>query len=389
MRFIRQSYLPIVSLLSSAAFAEEPAPSVSFSPIAEVRPRAEVRAILDGSEALMLVNQRTRLGGTISAGDRVALDVVLQDVRVWGEEADTMKDFSAGGMDLYVGALRWNPIDPVRFTVGRQVIAFHEERLVGGVDWAPQGRRFDALRANLGQGAFSADLVGAVIFEPDTLLYPEDAVVGMVRTGWSPRPAVVVDALYIVDIDDVVERVRHTTGAYAKMGNDVFSARFEGYYQAGELADSVIAAHLLGVSASYSPESPLAPKLTLWFDRVSGDENLADTTVGGFDTLFQAGHKFYGRLDLFYANPSDPTGRGLHDVAAKFQLAPAKGSQLNVDTHVMFAAAGKDGHLGEEVDIWWTQGFGKHLKFVAGAAAFVPQEGDASLLGWLEMGAKY
>ena len=84
-------------LLVPAAFAEDPAPPVEFVPIAEVRPRGEVRATLDGeSDPLLSVNQRVRLGGRVSAGKKVAVEIVLEDTRLWGEELDTLKDYSAG-----------------------------------------------------------------------------------------------------------------------------------------------------------------------------------------------------------------------------------------------------------------------------------------------------
>lgn len=388
-------FAPQISLLLPALFGATPAfagdaePAVQLTPIAEIRPRAEFRATLDGSDPLTSVNQRARVGGRLSAGDRVAVEVVVQDVRVWGEESDTLKDYSADGLDLHIGAIRWTPVDPVTFVVGRQGIAFHEERLVGSVEWAAQGRHFDAFRMTTTKGALSIDVVGAVLLEPDTLLYPDDAVVGMVRAGWSPRPAIVIDGLYVADADDATARERHTVGTYLRAGNDAFSARLEGYLQAGTVGESTIGAHLLGASFTYSPSGAVAPKLTLWFDRISGDEDLSDTTVAGFDTLFQTGHKFYGRMDLFFARPADSTGRGLHDVAAKFQLAPGKNTQLNLDVHAMLAAAGDDGHLGEEIDAWWTQSFGKHLRLVAGVGTFFPADADPSLFTWLELGARY
>ena len=381
--------LTLGATLPPLAFASEPVGDVVFTPTAEVRPRGEARATLDGSDALLSVNQRTRLGGTFSADSRISAEVVFQDVRLWGEELDTLKDYSAAGIDLHVGALRWNPVDPVTLVVGRQVIAFHEERIVGGVEWAPQGRHFDAVRLTLERGPLSADVVGTVLFEPDSLVVPTNAAAGMLRAGWSPRPAFLIDALYLVDVDDGTDRTRHTVGAFSKAGTEVFALRLEGYYQAGEAGTLSLASHMVGISASYSPKVALEPKLTLWFDRLSGDDDLADGTLTGFEPTWQTGHKYYGRMDLFFATPVDATGRGLHDAAVKFQAAPAKGAQVNLDVHAMLAAAGDDGHLGEEVDLWWTQSVGKHFKVVAGAAAFIPTEGDISTFGWLELGAKY
>ncbi|MFZ5476707.1 MAG: alginate export family protein [Myxococcota bacterium] len=376
-------------LLVPVALAEEDAP-VRLVPVAEVRPRAEVRATLDGSDPAMGVNQRTRLGGVVSVGPNVAAEVVLQDVRVWGEEAHTLTDYSAGGVDVHAAAVRWTPSKAFGLTVGRQGLAFHEERLVGQVDWAPQGRHFDAARVSLAHDALSADVAGAVLAEPDTGLWPDDAFAIVARGGWSPRPAVVADALYVYDADEAIGRVRHTGGLYAKGGGELFSGRVEGYFQGGTVGSGAIAAHMIGVSGTLTPKSKLQPKITLWFDRLSGDADLADTDVTTFDTLFQTGHKFYGRMDLFYPTPADATGRGLHDAALKLQAAPVADGQVNLDVHVFLAAAGTDGHLGEEVDLWWTQTYGKHLRLVAGAAAFLPGDGsDPSTFGWLELGARY
>lgn len=381
--------------LVPAALADDPPPAVEFVPIAEVRPRGEVRATLDGtSDPLLSVNQRTRLGGRLSAGKKVAVEIVVEDTRLWGEELDTLKDYSAGGFDIHTGALIWKPADSVGITLGRQQISFQEERLVGAVEWTPQGRHFDAARLSLTTGALSADLVGAVVLEPDALLSTEGADTLMFRGGWSPKPAIVVDALYVYDSDDhngATERHRHTAGLYAKAGNGLISGRVEGYGQFGSNGKSSYGTHMVGAAATFSPKSTLEPKITLWFDRLSGDDDLADDRLTTFEPLYQTGHKFYGRMDLFYATPADDaSGRGLHDAALKLEMAPMKTSKVNLDAHLMMKAAGQDPMLGEEVDLWWTQTYGPRLKMVAGAATFLPAGGgDPLTFGWLEIGAKY
>jgi hypothetical protein len=148
---------------------------------------------------------------------------------------------------------------------------------------------------------------------------------------------------------------------------------------------------MVGVSATVAPKATVEPRITLWFDRLSGDTDLTDSTLSTFVPVYQTGHKFYGRMDLFYATPADDaSGRGLHDAALKLELAPLKTSKVNLDAHLMMKAAGDDPMLGEEFDLWWTQTYGPHLKMVAGAATFLPSAGgDPQTFGWLEIGAKY
>jgi hypothetical protein len=42
-----------------------------------------------------------------------------------------------------------------------------------------------------------------------------------------------------------------------------------------------------------------SPTITLWYDRLTGndDDNITNAEYGGFDTLFDTGHKFYGFMD--------------------------------------------------------------------------------------------
>ncbi|HHO49785.1 MAG TPA: hypothetical protein ENK18_02680, partial [Deltaproteobacteria bacterium] len=90
-------------------------------PIAQVRPRIEAHTGRDGAEggAVAAVTQRVRLGAEISTG-AIGVTVAMQDVRIWGEETNTLFDFSADQLDLHLGSLSWTSAGGDRIVVGRQ-----------------------------------------------------------------------------------------------------------------------------------------------------------------------------------------------------------------------------------------------------------------------------
>ena len=61
---------------------------------------------------------------------------------------------------------------------------------------------------------------------------------------------------------------------------------------------------------------------------MASDLLVGDT--GGFNTLFDTGHKFYGYMDFFLAGVQPG---GLHDVAVKFKVQPAAKTTLKLDVH--------------------------------------------------------
>ncbi|MCA9540893.1 MAG: hypothetical protein KC620_18460, partial [Myxococcales bacterium] len=97
----------LVSLTSSALAA----PAViglsddwSLAVDAQIRPRLIVDSGRDFIDDKLIqreyVTQRSRLGVTLNKADGPSLTVRVQDVRIWGEEANTL-DFSASGLDLH------------------------------------------------------------------------------------------------------------------------------------------------------------------------------------------------------------------------------------------------------------------------------------------------
>jgi hypothetical protein len=354
-------------------------------PEAEVRPRGEAhtgrdRDLDEGNDAL--ISQRTRIGVGFDAG-RVGARVLVQDVRVWGTETDTL-DFNAEGLDFHVGTLSI-ATDDVSLTLGRQEIPIHEHRLIGNVDWLQQARSFDAARFSWKVGEANGDLVGGLLREGDAFLEAEDGDLVIARAGWFREPAQ-VDLLGIWDHQGAADLDRGTFGVYAKGATGVLSGRLEAYGQVGQSGDADIRAAMVGVRGTVAPGSN---EITLWYDFLSGDEAPSSGPVTAFSTLYATNHKFYGLIDIVAFQVGGPAdGSGLHDLALKLATKPEGLPEAHLDLHA-FASAAPSETIGFEPDLWLVWPLGPALTMSGGGSVFVPSgDGDPDLWCWLQLEAK-
>jgi hypothetical protein len=384
-----------------ASLAADAAPD--FTPMIQVRPRVEANSGKDGAAEegnMMAVSQRTRLGAKAKFGDLKAT-VVFQDVRLWGMESHTLTDFSADFVDAHIAKIVWKPAKEVAFTFGRQEFSVHEQRLIAAANWTQQGRAFDGARIWLGSGGISADLAGYLMNEGD-LIHPDakDDGLMVLRAGYGDRDAgATADVVAIVEMlgdqrqAGTIEIKRQTLGAYAKGKTGILSGRVEAYYQLGDVGDGAasIGAYMAGLSATVAPEASVKPTITLWYDHLSGDDNVADNEVKAFNTLYGANHKFYGLMDMAaFTTGAMVDGRGLQDIAIKLGLRPIDGLTTHLDIHQLMPAdtQGGDSAIAQEADLWVSYKISKHLKVSGGTAAWMPaDDSDMDFWSWLMLDA--
>lgn len=340
---------------------------VEFTPEVQVRPRYEVRWADLSAPAIHAVSQRSRLGATADRG-ALSARVVVQDVRLWGEEANTLKDFTADAVDVHIATLEWAPANTTLVTVGRQELALHEHRLIGSVDWTQQGRSFDGGRVQWASEDLHAQGAALVLAEGDSATWPanETAFLGVASAGWKT-----VDAVYIVE-DRGSASLRQTAGVYAAGASGIVSGRIEAY---GQLSDQP-AAGLVGVRGTVAPEASVKPKITLWWDSLSPR----------FNTLYATNHKFYGLADVAVFQRGDAT-TGLHNGALKVALSPTDSTTVKLDGHAFLAADGS-GLIGEEVDLTVGAKLPGGLSLAGGGAAFLyADDTPAMVWSWLQINA--
>ena len=159
-----------VLLMFGTASAKE----ISFG--GQVRPRAEFRDPV-GAGYDVLTSMRARMQMVEKLDRGVDAFVQVQDVRLWGEEGNTLGDFNANNFDLHQGYVTLNGINEsgLSIRVGRQAIVFGGQRLIGAVEWTQQGRVFDGLRATLKSERSTIDVIGIRLADATSVTHTANA----------------------------------------------------------------------------------------------------------------------------------------------------------------------------------------------------------------------
>lgn len=322
---------------------------------AQVRPRYEYRNPLDGGRE-DFASMRVRLGLTAALEGDVRLHVQIQDVRLWGEEGNTLGDFSADNLDLHQGYVEIGRPDDSGYSVrmGRQEAGLGGERLIGAVGWTQQGRAFDGVRLSARREEGTLDLIGFKTAENLAADHVDDSELVGVYAALNVHPGSTLEpyALHVRETGETATR-ETTVGARLVGTSGRWRWRFEGSRQFGERGDRDVSAFMLGgrVGAAFDEGRS---ELTLWYDLLSGDQDLQDDEVKVFNTLFATNHKFYGFADLFLDIPTHTAGHGLQDAAAKASVSATEAFTLGADMHSFrLAQRGElaSGRLAEELDL--------------------------------------
>ena len=131
-----------------------------------LRLRAELRERMEGFEGAGFVEgrddlywlTRLRLNATIAPRPLLSFQVQVQDARVAKKQVGSVGAPFQGPFDLRMAfADVGNASTPIAVRVGRQELAFGEQRLVGHVSWLNTARTFDGARATFSHARFNVD----------------------------------------------------------------------------------------------------------------------------------------------------------------------------------------------------------------------------------------
>jgi hypothetical protein len=295
-------------------------------------------------------------------------------------------DLRAGFAD--VGSAK----SPVAARLGRQELAFGEQRLLGHLAWVNTGRTWDAARGILRSKAFQVDVFAASLVRslPDEFdksgngnrLYGAYATSGKVLPKGTFEP-------YVIYRRDV--NLRSELGPFGTLEQTTVGARTVGKLpagldygvemalQRGSLVDDSISAWAGHYQLRESLSGKGAVKLTTEYNFASGDQNPADGTRATFDQLYPTGHDKLGLADQV-------GWRNTHHIREGFEFSPFKATPVSVNYHSWWLAEKTDGLYAAS---------GARIAFVAGGAAssHVGQEIDfqitRALTPQLQLGAGY
>jgi hypothetical protein len=290
--------------------------------------------------------------------------------------------------------------------IGRQEIAFDEDRLLGTGNWNHSGRSHDALlvmwrtsktQAHAGWAHHeTGEPIGGAPY-PNNGNYQDLAFWRLARACENGS----ISGLLIFDSYGPASSPpnRWTGGLFGTHKLGGIDWRGEAYYQTGK-HDGVepvggrrdrfdIRAFMAGVSATRKLNAGAA---TLWYDYLSGDSDPADTRFASFNPLYGTFHKYYGFADYFISFPSDTRGLGLQDLALKCVFDGPSIAKTQVDLHYFWLAElspeinVNNRHLGFEADVMVTVPILKTVSLSGGASLVLPTETMRTLKGQADQG---
>jgi len=357
----------------------------------------DVRDFNPDTNADFVNTQRSRVNVKYNNG-RYHGFLQIQDVRVWGEEANTLTDASADSLDMHQAFLKVDDVlgTGVGVQIGRQEINFADQRLVGAVNWTQNARSLDGIifsRAFGDQGVVipfylqlneqdrtdavhgskvisSTDKNGNLVTGDEG--HNEDTYVAGFHSAWkvaeghSFQPHVyylhsgVGDNLSLYDI-----------GFYYTGTTDPVSYDFTASYQTGSQGSIDISAYLVSGHLFFT-SGPL--KVGAGVDYLSGDDdNNPKTDNNSYNTLLATNHKFYGYMDYFLAFGSlakdgthndNVAGLGLIDYQLKGSYAVDKATSVALDVHYFQTAESTDS-TGTDVRLGGEDNLGTELDLTA------------------------
>lgn len=337
---------------------------------AQVRPRTEYRDPVGTSDdAFTSMRVRAHVDAKLKRDVRVYVEV--QDVRIWGEESNTLGDFEADNFDLHQGFIELASANKRRMVrVGRQEMNAGGQRLIGAVDWTQQGRAFDGVRLYAGGGWGGVTAFGYQLSDATSPAVPNDGefigAIGEIKNV--ANGTLELYALYDHAEVTLANTNQGTLGARLAGETSGVIYRGEFYIQTGDRAGVDVSAFMLGARVG-TRFSDGKGQVTAWYDYLSGDDDPADGKTKVFSTLFATNHKFYGFADLFLDIPAHTANLGLQDIALKGSYAVRNDLTLAADLHSFHLA--KQGllstkHLGEELDLTGSYRYSPNLSFTGG-----------------------
>ena len=358
---------------------------------AEIRPRSELRhgfktLFPQDADAAFFVGQRSRLNLGFVKGLSKAY-VSLQDVRTWGD-ARTLTE-NANSTALHEGWADINLGKNLGLKIGRQEIAYDDQRMLGSVNWANQARSHDAAVLHLSDSLYTAHLgiafnqstQGLVGRDYDLANYKSMQYIWYNRKFGAADLSLLLLNLGFQKASEAGTNYQQTIGANFKIPINKVGLHAAAYYQLGENpAGTSVSAYDLALDASFKfGDFMIIPGLEI----LSGNDG-STADVEAFTPFFGTNHKFNGHMDYFYVG-NHIGSVGLNNYYLKFKKKFNK-VKAGLDLHYFAANQDlgvnvKDNYLGTEFDLHLKFPFGKDAAAVFGYSMMFEGESMEALKG--------
>jgi hypothetical protein len=280
----------------------------------EERARWEVREEADFQESRddrnNFVGNRLRLGLEFRVGDALKVVAEGQDSRHWGADQDPARisgrfdDLRQAYTEVNIPAGRGS----LGLKLGRQELAYGEERLVGAFGWSNVGRTFDAAKVRFAGNGYWADafLAGARR-RPLLSDTPEQTLAGLYCGLLQNRTDLRVEAYFLEKRDGFLLSGERGGSGHSRIptwgGRGLWrplpgvAVTAEAAWQGGHKGPDSHRANAQSLRAVWTLPTTTAPAVGVEWNRASGDANPSDGRSGSFDNLFPTNHDKYGLMD--------------------------------------------------------------------------------------------
>jgi alginate export protein len=367
-----------------------------------LRVRGEFRERFEGFDGSGFVDgrddyyalSRVRLNASVTPSPSFSFQANVQDARVADKTVGPTTAPFRGPFDLRaafadIGSAK----APVAFRLGRQELAFGEQRLLGHLAWVNTGRTWDAARVILRSKLFQADVFGASLVRslPDEFDKSGNgnrlAGVYATTTKLVPKASVEPFVFYRRDVN-----LRSELATIGNLDQTTVGTRVAGKLparldysvemalQRGSLAADSVDAWAGHWQVRESLQGAGAVKLISEYNFASGDDNPTDGTRHTFDQLYPTGHDKLGLADQV-------GWRNIHHLREGFEFTPIKATPISASYHTwwlasandaLYAASGAalarvpggaaDRHVGQEIDVQVTRALTPQIQVAAGYA---------------------
>jgi hypothetical protein len=367
-----------------------------------LRVRGEFRERVEGFENSGFVADRddsyalsrVRLNATITASKNLSFQANVQDARVAKKQVGPTTAPFRGPFDLRTAfADIGDAKTAIGARLGRQELAFGEQRLLGHLAWVNTGRTWDAARVILRAKSWQADVFGASLVRSLPDAFDKSGNGNRLAGVYAASPKVIPQAAvepYLFWRRDVNLRSELTT--VGNLSQTTMGVRIAGKMparldygvemamQRGSLAADSVSAWAGHWQIRESLPGAGAIKLTSEYNFATGDDNPTDGRRQTFDQLYPTGHDKLGLADQV-------GWRNVHHLREGFEFSPFKATPISLNYHSwwlaektdgLYAASGAplarvaggaaDSHVGQELDIQVARAVTPQIQLAAGYA---------------------
>lgn len=302
----------------------------------------------------------------------------IQDARTWGENASTTLKNQSFILNEAWAKYQFTPKAGLK--IGRQMLSYDDERLIGGLDWSMQGRSFDGAKG-IFNFSKNAKLEAVITYNNDENDVNDNAtneIYDVLDGGEKAKSLQIIHYQYqnenkyqfsAIALNSVVQNTTtgthynlFTLGVNVKKYFENFGFFGSAYYQGGKnTAAQQKNAYQFSVNADFIASKKFNAVLgTEWLSGRSYDTQATENK--SFSPFYGTNHKFNGFMDYFYVG-NHFNSFGLNDYYLKTTTKFSPKSILLVNVHALTTngklASGLSSYLGTEADLVYTHKFSK------------------------------